>query len=429
MRFFVFLLAAFCCVNAAPVSVPSEEQRLEGFVDNVKELFSHLKELAKEKGLDYVCSSKLSVLMDLLGVPDELDGALSLVQQWICPEEPKMALALQSRGFVSKVKEIWGKLKNYSYEFVCSAKIQKLMDILGVPDELDGAVSLAQKYLCSGEEPDDDTEALALRSEDYQLEGFVDTVKELWNKMKTMSAEFVCSAKVAELCDILGVPDELDGTISMIQGWICAGHDEPEVELQLRGFVSKVKEIWAKLKNYSYEFVCSAKIQKLMDILGVPDELDGAVSLAQKYLCSGEEPEDDRLALRSEDFQLEGFVDTVKTLWNKMKTMSAEFVCSAKVAELMDILGVPDELDGTIAMIQRWICSGDDEPEALALRSEEIQLQGFVDTVKTLWNKMKSMSKEFVCSAKVAELCDILGVPDELDGTISMIQGWICPEL
>ena len=67
-------------------------------------------------------------------------------------------------------------------------------------------------------------------------------------------------------------------------------------------------------------------------------------------------------------------------------------MCSAKVAELMDILGVPDELDGTISMIQGWICSGDDEPQALALRSEEIQLQGFVDTVKTLWNKMKSMS-------------------------------------
>merc|ERR1711935_799653 len=144
----------------------------------------------------------------------------------------------------------------------------------------------------------------------------------LWNKMKTMSAEFVCSAKVAELCDILGVPDELDGTISMIQGWICSGDDEPQA-----------------------------------------------------------------LALRSEEIQLQGFVDTVKTLWNKMKSMSKEFVCSAKVAELMDILGVPDELDGTIAMIQRWICP-DDETEALALRSEEIQLQGFVDTVKTLWNKM-----------------------------------------
>ena len=37
--------------------------------------------------------------------------------------------------------------------------------------------------------------------------------------------------------------------------------------------------------------------------------------------------------------------------------------------------------------------------------------------------------KEFVCSAKVAELMDILGVPDELDGTISMIQKWICPDL
>ena len=39
--------------------------------------------------------------------------------QWICPEEPKLALRmrgeeLELRGFTSKVKEIWNKLKNYS---------------------------------------------------------------------------------------------------------------------------------------------------------------------------------------------------------------------------------------------------------------------------------------------------------------------------
>ena len=115
----MLVLSVLCCAFAAPMlPVSSEEQKLEGFVDNVKELFSRLKDMgkvrlctfsklknlqiqlltisvryscspihhyflfpAKKKGLEYVCSAQISVLMDLMGVPDELDGALSLVQQ------------------------------------------------------------------------------------------------------------------------------------------------------------------------------------------------------------------------------------------------------------------------------------------------------------------------------------------------------------
>ena len=63
-------------------------------------------------------------------------------------------------------------------------------------------------------------------------------------------------------------------------------------------------------------------------------------------------------------------------------------MCSAKVAELMDILGVPDELDGTISMIQGWICANEVEK-----RSEQFQVQGFRDSVKEIWNKLKAYSK------------------------------------
>ena len=42
-----------------------------------------------------------------------------------------------------------------------------------------------------------------------------------------------------------------------------------------------------------------------------------------------------------------------------------------------------------ILSAQKWLCSGH-EPE-----EEEVKLEGFVDTVKELWNKMKSMSEYY----------------------------------
>ena len=67
--------------------------------------------------------------------------------------------------------------------------------------------------------------------------------------------------------------------------------------------------------------VLELKLLKQTSLTQRPSNTTCQVTLAQKWVCSGEEPEV-KLALRSEEHQLEGFVDTVKELWNKMKSMS-----------------------------------------------------------------------------------------------------------
>ena len=52
-------------------------------------------------------------------------------------------------------------------------------------------------------------------------------------------------------------------------------------------FVDKVLEYIKEFKAYNNkDFVCSAKLQELLDLLDVQDDQDGAVKAAKKNFCS-----------------------------------------------------------------------------------------------------------------------------------------------
>merc|ERR1712212_609908 len=174
---------------------------------------------------------------------------------------------------------------------------------------------------------------------------FIAKVKEIYGKFKENGIEFVCSSKLEELLELLGIPDDLDGAVHLAQKWACGGDPEElakraELELQERAwadFIDKAKSAFDKLKEKTKTFVCSAKLQQLMDMLDVSDDLDGAIAMAQDWVCGADEI-------------------TVQALWDRLKTFSYNKVCSANLMELMDLLGVPDSLDGPTLIAQHLMC-------------------------------------------------------------------------
>ena len=189
--------------------------------------------------------------------------------------------------FLERVKEIYSTLKARGAEFVCSAKLHELLDILGLPDELDGAVQMAQSWLCGGS----DDVVTSLATTDMALQGWTDKIREIYNNLKAYGYDIVCGASLHELLDILGLPDQLDGTVTMIQGWICDEEKMMKREVAIvGGFPDWFWDTVAKLKEYGTGIVCTAKLQDLMDLLGLPDLLDGAVKMAQDWVCGMNRP-------------------------------------------------------------------------------------------------------------------------------------------
>ena len=87
------------------------------------------------------------------------------------------------------------------------------MDLLGVPDDLDGAVSMAQKMICG-------LTSTALASAD-DLRGFFDTVQEIFYKLVEMSKGWVCGADIDAIVQELGLPDSMKWAVNVAVGWIC----------------------------------------------------------------------------------------------------------------------------------------------------------------------------------------------------------------
>nr|AFK75441.1 putative secretory peptide-31 [Pleurobrachia bachei] len=356
----------------------------------------------------------LTILLGLL--------ACSTYAAPLTPEQELQSIA----DFLERVKEIYSTLKARGAEFVCSAKLHELLDILGLPDELDGAVQLAQSWMCGG-----DDVVTSVASADIALQGWMDKMKEIYNTLKTYGYELVCGASLHELLDILGLPDQLDGAVSMAQGWICDEESKMtkrEVAI-VGGFSDWFWETVSKLKEYGTGIVCTAKLQDLMDLLGLPDLLDGAVKMAQDYICGGDE------GLKTTSLQtiyVSGFIDTVKRIFASFKTYGYDLVCGASLHDLLDILGLPDQLDGAVTMAQGWFCDDEEvtpekrSPLVISPAMELAAVKGFYDTVEHMYQLLKQYVVSFVCSAKLHQLLDLLGVPDDLDGAVSLAQKMIC---
>lgn len=257
------------------------------------------------------------------------------------------------------MKRIYNQLVAEGSDFVCSAKLQDLMDILGLPNELDGAVALAQSWLCG-----ESVQGLAASS-DLELAGisdFLDTVKAIFNSLVAKGSDFVCSSSLQELLALLGVPEQLEGAVKMAQGWICDSVSAKRsaiavmpaaVQMQcLQGFQDTVNYLYNKLKNYMSAFVCSSRLPALLDLLGVSDELDGAVELAQQMICGKVTALS--FAVNS-SAALEGFVEQVRAIYEYMVEMGKSLACESGIEAILEDMGLPSALIWAANIALGWL--------------------------------------------------------------------------
>merc|ERR1719245_1019832 len=196
--------------------------------------------------------------------------------------------------------------------------------------------------------------------------------------------------------DLLGVDDRLDSAVAYVQKLLCPEEEALESSssasaLQAYGIVWS--EIWETLKSWSHDKLCTTKLQDLLDILGFPDALDGAVEMAQNAICGFFSVEKRSVEV---DFLLESsFIETVTRIFNQLKEYGSDFVCGAKIQELMDLLGVDDRLDSAVAYVQKLLCP---EEEALESSSSASALQAYGIVWSEIWEALKSWSHDKLCT-------------------------------
>jgi len=257
------------------------------------------------------------------------------------------------------------------------------------------------------------------------LQGYFDTLKEIYYKLKELGHETVCGQTVTELIDLLGLPDTLDGIVATARGWICGALSAP---LQVRdvaqpealqGYFQTLREIIAKLRELGHDTVCGQTVSELVDLLGLPDFLDGIVATARGFICSA-------LSLQVRDAAqpevLQGYFDTLRQIISKLKELGHETVCGSTVTELIELLGLPDFLDGIVATARGFVCSA----LSLEARSDALQEGGYFDTLMEVFMKLMELGQETVCSETVSELIDLLGLPDGLENIVAKARGWVC---
>ena len=424
MKLFLTLLALFAVSTAKPVSL-THQQELESIADflaTVRKIYDQFV----ERGSDFVCSAKLQELLDILGLPEKLDGAVELAQQWLCGEPEALMFnphlhdaALQ--GFTDEVKRIYALAKAYGKDLICGSSLHDLLDLFGVDDRLDGAVKMVQGWIC------DSSDVVKRSSEIDQIleESFLETIKRIYNELKGKGKGFVCSAKLNELLDLLGLDERLAPAVKYVQDKLCSESEGLQSTSHLEALEAYAvvwSDVWEKIKSYSHDKICTTKLQDLLDLLGFPEALDGAVQMAQNTICGFFSVQKRSSEV---DFILEAsFIDTVKRIYNQLKEYGTEFVCGAKIQELMDILGVDDRLDNAVEYVQNKLCG---ESDALVKRDvHSAALQAYGSVFGDIWDTLKSWSHDKLCTTKLQDLLDILGFPEALDGAVEMAQNAIC---
>eukprot|EP00116_Pleurobrachia_bachei_P006684 sb/3466946/ len=173
-----------------------------------------------------VCGQTVSELLELLGLPDVLDGIVATARGWICnsilskraavvaAEQPE---ALQ--GYFDTLISIYYKLKELGNDVVCGKTVTELIDLLGLPSIVDGLVATARGWICdnilsSG------FEKRAIEQPEA-LQGYFDTLTQIYYKLKELGHDVVCGQTVSELIDLLGLPSSLDSMVATARGWIC----------------------------------------------------------------------------------------------------------------------------------------------------------------------------------------------------------------
>merc|ERR1712043_59461 len=114
--------------------------------------------------------------------------------------------------------------------------------------------------------------------------------------------------------------------------------------------------------------------------------------------------------------------DTLREIIAKLKELGHDTVCGQTVSELIDLLGLPDFLDGIVATARGFICNA----LSLEARSDVLQGEGYFDTLMEIVQKLLQLGQETVCSETVSELIELLGLPDGLEDIVAKARGWIC---
>ena len=304
MKLFLTFLALFAVSTAGPVLQLTPQQELQSiaeFWDNVKRIYNDFV----DRGAEFVCSKKLQELMDILGLPDQLDGAVEVAQQWLCGEEEALMASSQLHvaaisDFVEEVKRIYGLIKAYGKNLVCGSDLHDLLDLLGGDDRLDGAVKMAQSWFC--DEDEIPTAESQVQKREIQISperrlqsigAFMKTVKLLATRLlKNYLKGVICSSRLQQLMDLLEVPDKFDGAVEMAQDLICASgilssSIVAKNNAAFDGFIETVLEVLERFYDlFDHSYVCNANIRELMNELKYPDTMIWAVEVAVDWYCN-----------------------------------------------------------------------------------------------------------------------------------------------
>ena len=82
------------------------------------------------------------------------------------------------------------------------------------------------------------------------------------------------------------------------------------------------------------------------------------------------------------------FISFVYDLQNS--PLGRETVCGQTVSELLELLGLPDILDGLVATARGWICNSILSKRSLVAQHPQA-LQGYFDTLIAIYYKLKEL--------------------------------------
>ncbi|XP_063693992.1 uncharacterized protein LOC134825684 [Bolinopsis microptera] len=88
---------------------------------------------------------------------------------------------------------------------------------------------------------------------------------------------------------------------------------------------------------------------------------------------------------------LQGYFDTLKEIYYKLKELGHETVCGKTVTELLELLGLPDAVDGIVATARGWVCNALSAPLQVRDVAQPQALQGYFDTLRQIISKLREL--------------------------------------
>jgi hypothetical protein len=78
---------------------------------------------------------------------------------------------------------------------------------------------------------------------------------------------------------------------------------------------------------------------------------------------------------------------------NIFSILGHDTVCGQTVSELIELLGLPDFLDGIVATARGWICNALSVPLQVRDVAQPEALQGYFDTLRQIIAKLKELGE------------------------------------